>query len=113
MIKYGVIFMDMFFGIIFILFMFIGVLFSVHLVFYNLLKPKKTKGAVAVLFDKNSNDIREQLSFLGFLDSTVGTGKIIIIDNGMNNVQRLFCERFCQENASAVLIYPDKITEVL
>ncbi|MBO4339390.1 MAG: hypothetical protein K5755_02510 [Clostridiales bacterium] len=105
--------MDMLFGILFILFMFIGVLFSVYFVFYNLLKPKKKKSAIVLVFDSESQDIRQQLGFIDFQRAVSGAGKAVIIDNGMNNVQRMFCERFCGENSSAVLINPGQITEVL
>ena len=110
---YGVIFMDMFFGILFILFMFIGVLFSVYAVLYNLLKPKGETGVIVYLFDENTPDIHKKLAFLDYQLILAGIGKAVLVDNGMNNIQRAFCEKFCSENGSAVLVYPEEITEVL
>ena len=105
--------MDMFFGIMFVLFMFIGVLFSVYCVIYNLLKPKNKMGVIVYSFDENSRDIQKQLAFLDCRCILAGIGRAVIVDNGMNNIQRHFCEQFCQENTFAVLVYPEEITEVL
>jgi|GEM_PF-1938154 len=111
--MYGVIFMSLFFGTLFILFMFIGVVFSVYAVFYFLLKPKKRREIVLLPLDENCGDVRGQLSFL-FFESSLFTGemKAVVVDMGMNNIQREICEKICEENG-VKLIYPEKITEVL
>jgi len=104
--------MDMFFGILFILFMFIGILFTAYAVLYLLLKPKNKNEILVYPLNENSGDIRAVLSFIDFRCTLFGAKNVVIIDTGMNNIQRDICIGFC-EKSSWKLIYPEEITEVL
>lgn len=114
MILYGVIFMELFFGILFISFMFIGIVFSAYAVMYMLLGSKRKHGVVLLPLYENSGDIRRELSFLSFkytfCDERI---TVAIVDMGLNNIQREVCEQFCREYPSVLLITPEQITEVL
>ena len=111
---YGVIFMDMFFGILFTLFMFIGVVASAYAVLFFLLRPKRKNEVLLIPIDENSGDIRTFLGFAGLKLSVSGEGlRIVFVDMGLNNVQLQLCEEFCGEYPLASVIKPEKITEVL
>ena len=104
--------MDMIFGILFILFMFIGILFMAYAVLYLLLKPKSRNEMLVYPINENSGDVRAVLSFIDFRCTLFGAKNVVIIDTGMNNIQREICTSFCEKSLWK-LIYPEEITEVL
>ena len=106
--------MELFFGVLFISFMFIGIVFTVYAVIYLLLQPKADGETVLVPLYETDADIEKRLGFITYRHMFCSDRvKIVIVDMGLNNIQRELCERFVGEYPSVLLVSPEKITEVL
>ncbi len=106
--------MELFFGVLFISFMFIGIVFSVYAVVYLLLRPRERCETVLFPLYENDGDIRRILGYISYKYTFCPAGvKIVLVDMGLNNIQKEVCRQFCAENPSVKLITSEKITEVL
>lgn len=112
--------LDLVFGTLFVMFLFLGIIFSAYAVMFLMLKPKKKKtGEKNILIipaSAHTEEVEREVYFTRLSLAITGNEqktKIVILDLGVMPSEREKIEDFCKKDAQVVFICPDKILEVL
>ena len=102
--------MKIFFGIVFVILVLFGIVSAAYTALFLLLRPKKSErtGEYILLLGHDSKNIKSQLYFALLIKELLfGSDKnrVRVIDTGMNNVQREFCQALCGEYG---ILFTDK-----
>ncbi len=105
------------FGVVFLLLVFIGTLSVVYLLLFKALAPKKRYDYYIVLpssscsqeLTKAVYSAKTKIDLLG----DTGYGKVLVVDMGMTQAQRLSCLNICRQTNGIYLIDSDEIKEKL
>jgi len=110
--------MNIFFGTVFIILVFTGLVSLAYAVLFFLLKPKNRKGRDIYILplDKSCENVVSELHFAMLKTALLGEEdkvRIVVADMGLNNIQRGLCEEYCRRHGGIQIKNIENITDVL
>ena len=110
--------MNIFFGTVFIILVFTGLVSIAYAVLFFLLKPKnrKMQAVYLIKLDSSCENVTAELHFALLKCSILGEEnfvRVAVIDMGMNNIQRQVCEEYCQNHSGIHITDKEHITDVI
>lgn len=110
--------MNIFFGTVFIILVFTGLVSLAYAVLFFLLKPKnrKRKAVYLLPLDSECENVIAEMHFALLKKELLAEGdkvRVAVVDMGLNNIQRAVCEEYCKTHSSIQIKDIENITDVL
>jgi hypothetical protein len=110
--------MNIFFGTVFIILVFTGLVSIAYITLFFLLKPKgrKRKAVYVLPLDSSCENVVAEMHFALLKTELLGEGsrvKVVVADMGLNNIQRAVCEEYCGCHHGIQVKDIENITDVI
>ena len=98
------------FGAVFLLLVFIGTITIAYAIMFKLLVPKR-KYDYYIVLPSNTKAVYAAKTKIDLLGDS-GYGKVIVVDMGMTQAQKLSCLNICRQTNGIYLIESEQIKEL-